>query len=247
LELLTRLSLLIFLCLPLYVCSFDPQKLQAYEIPPDHPVKSFLDQLFKKSRFIKNPDTLSRAGFTCSGPRKHTGLIVARHPDTPGYIFKIYTDVQEFHKRAFEYDLWMLRIEGARRIRDYIDARGWNSDFKVPYKWIYIIPKGTTRAEGYYEKRTILVEEDMELLKEKKNLERWRSDAVTPELLDKVYAILTDIGLRDCAKPDNIPFSVDGRIAFIDTQTHDAPEVPYHRLLNYLSKPNRQYWKSLTK
>lgn len=246
-ELLIRLTLLVSFCLPLYVFSFDSQKFKDYELPQDHPVKSFLDRLFQKSRFIKNPDTLNRAGFTCSGPRKHTGLIVAKHPETPGYIYKIYTDVQEFHKRAPEYELWLLRIEGARRIRDYIDARGWNSDFKVPYKCVYVIPKGTSRADGYYEKRTILVEEDMELLKEKKNLERWRSDAVTPELLDKVYAILTDIGLRDCAKPDNIPFSVDGRIAFIDTQTFGAPEVPYHRLEHYLNKSNRQYWKALTK
>ena len=238
--------MLTLLWIPFCIQAIDYQKIAPHELPQDHPVKPFLDRLFKKSRFIKNPDTLKRAGFDFSGPRKHTGLIVAKHQQTPGYIYKIYTDVQEFYRRVPEYDLWLLRIEGVRRIREYIDARGWNSDFKVPYKWIYVIPKNTTRAEGYYEKFTILVEEDMELLKEKHNVERWGSSAVTPELLQKVYAIITDIGLRDCAKPDNIPFSTDGRIAFIDTQTFDISEIPYHRLLHYLNKSNRQYWKALT-
>lgn len=237
--------------LPLFaqaaLSSSDTQAIRPYELPSGHLVRAHLDKLFKKSRFIKNIETLDRAGFTFPGPRKHTGLIVAKHAKTPGYIYKIYTDVQEFYKREPEYRLWLLRIEGATRIRNYVDRHQWNDHFKVPQKWIYIIPKGTARADGYYEKQTILVEEDMGLLSEKKNLQVWKGDSISKTLLEQVYHIITDLGLRDCAKPDNIPFSLDGRIAFIDTQTFDEPPIPYQRLTHYLNKSNQKYWKSLTK
>lgn len=249
-RLIKKTAVLIF-CLPLLIFAELPSKareaIRPHELPVDHAVRSLLNKLFKKSRVIKNPESLERAGFNISGPRKFTGLIVAKHDKTPGYIYKIYTDIQEYYKNVPEYKVWLMRIEGARRIREYVEERQWGDQFKVPQKWIYIIPEGSYVDKGYYVKETVLVEEDMDLLSKKDNLKMWKGDFVTPALLDQIYSILKDIGLLDCAKPDNIPFSTDLKIAFIDTQTFDASIVSYERLTPFLNKPNKKHWRHLIK
>lgn len=221
------------------------QAIHPYELEKNHPVRKHLDSLFRKSRVITSLESLKKAGFKCQGPRKHTGLIVAKHKKTPGYIYKIYTDVQEFYKRVPEYQLWLLRVEGAKRIREYVALHQWEDLFKVPTKWIYIIPESSKEANGYYVKYTMLVEEDMRLRSASKNEEMWKGDGISHDLLHRLYRIITDLGLRDCAKCDNIPFCRDGKIAFIDTQTFDAPPVSYQRLTPKLNRTNRQYWQEL--
>lgn len=241
---------LLFISLAITLQADLPQdvkgNLHVHELPVDHPVRLYLNGLFKKSRFIANVDALKKAGFSCQGPRKHTGLIVAKHSKTPGFIYKIYTDVQEYYKSVPEYQLWLLRIEGARRIREYINERGWNDQFSVPQKWIYIIPESSSNDRGYYIKQTLLVEQDMKLRSDKKNLEIWKGEGISTTLLNQLYQIITDLGLRDCAKPDNIPFCYNGKIAFIDTQTFASPPVSYWRLSRSLSKSNRKFWINLT-
>lgn len=215
-----------------------------YLLPANHPVKAKLDKLFASSRAIFNLDTLKEAGFNKSKPRKFTKLIVTKHEKFPGYIFKIYLDAQRPHKDLSEYQYWLLRIEGANKIRQMISDNHLEAVFKVPQKWIYVLPKKHLPAKGYYTKYTILVEEDMDILPNQENKELWASDKVTHEQLDKLFLILKEIGLIDCAKIDNIPFCRDGRIAFIDTQSHGM-EVEFENLCYYLSKSNKEYWKSI--
>ncbi len=139
-----------------------------------------------------------------------------------------------------------MRIEGAKRIRKYIEEHQLEAYFKVPQKWIYVIPKQYEKGKDYYLKYTILVEEDMELLPKNGNLKMWQSDQVTSHLLQEVYLIIKKLGLRDCAKPDNIPFSSDFRIAFIDTQTFGESSIPYQRLLPFLNTKNKKYGSILS-
>lgn len=238
------------LFLPALICGELSQKeLQAltpHELPLGHPVRVHLDKLFKKKSIIKNVNALKEAGFDYAGPRKHTGLIVASHFKTPGFIYKIYTDVQEYYKNRTEHELWLMRIEGVRRIREYIQDRHLVHLFKVPRKWVYIIPASMQNKTVPYPKHTILVEEQMDILSEKKNLEKWKSKELKQSLLNELYQLITLIGLRDCAKPDNIPFCKDGRIAFIDTQTFDENPVSYYRLSRSLSESNKKFWINLT-
>lgn len=215
-----------------------------YLMADEHPIKASLDRLFSSSRVILNLKTLKKAGFDKAKPRKFTDLIVTTHPNFPGYIFKLYLDAQRYHKGLPEHHYWILRIQGAEKIRKEIAVLGLNNIFKVPKKWIYALPTHPKIASGYLTKYYILVEEDMELLSSKKNKARWASDNVPQTTLKNLLKILKKIGLKDCLKPDNIPFSKDGRIAFIDTQTFDE-KVDFKRLIPHLSKNNQTYWKSL--
>jgi hypothetical protein len=217
-----------------------------YLLPHDHPITPVLDHLFSSSRAILNLVALKQAGFAESKPRKFTKLIVTTHPACPGYIFKLYLDAQRYYKDLPEHHYWILRIQGANKIRRELKAQGIEHLFKVPQKWIYALPAHPQPPSGYYTKYYILVEEDMELFSKDDNERLWASSLVTFELLDHLYAILKKIGLRDCAKPDNIPFSLDGRIAFVDTQTFGSKKVRYKKLNPYLSPSNYAYWKTIT-
>lgn len=216
-----------------------------YLLPEHHPVKASLDRLFSENRVILNLKNLQKAGFNKVKPRKFTKLIVTKHPDFPGYVFKLYLDAQGFHKDLPEYHYWILRIQGVEKIRQEIAVRGLEHYFKVPKKWIYALPRKPVPPKGYANKHYILVEEDMDILANEENKELWKSDYVTRDLLNELYGILKTVGLHDCAKPDNIPFARDGRIAFIDTQSHGM-EVEYKKLNPFLSKENLIYWKTLT-
>lgn len=219
--------------------------LAPYMLPDDHPIKPILDAIFAADRVTFNLDSMRKAGFDKCAPREFTKIIVTRHPALPGYIFKLYLDAQRFHKDLPEYALWTMRIKGAEKIRQEIFAHNLEDTFKVPQKWIYALPTDNLPPEGYYTKYYILVEEDMEILSDKENKAYWASDSVTEELLLEVYKIIKKLGLSDCAKPDNIPFSRDGRIAFIDTQTYGEKSIKFKKLTPFLSKRNQAYWKEI--
>lgn len=220
------------------------QYVSPYLLPDDHPVRPKLDRIFSASRVLLNIETMKKAGFINPVPRKYTKLIVTKHPDIKGYIIKAYLDAQRYYKDKPEYYFWIKRASGAEAIREWIEEHYLNHVFKVPKKWIYALPAQPCPPNGYYPKNFILVEEDMNL--DKKNEEKWKSNLVAEELLIQVYSILSDLGLSDCAKPDNIPFCKDGRIAFIDTQSHHQWPVRYEKLTRYLSADMKKFWKRLT-
>lgn len=219
------------------------QELAPYLIPENHIAKSALDAIFGGSRVIKNQDSLIQAGFKKTKPAEITGLIVTTHPSLPGYIFKIFTDSVKLLKVKTEYELWIRRITGANLIREAIFSRSLSSKMKVPHKWIYILPYLPTNKS--YPKSTILIEEDMDLLSEEANLAFWKSDSITAELLKDLFFIIKDLGLDDCLRPDNIPFSHDGRLSFVDTESYYSNKVKFKKLTPYLSKKNQGVWKSL--
>jgi hypothetical protein len=230
-----------FICPSLEALESIPE---AYLLPNNHPIKPVLDQIFSATRAILNLKTLEKAGFIYSKPRKFTNLIIARHPLLPGYIFKLYLDAQRYHKEKPEEYFWMLRIQGANLVRHEIEANHLQEWVKVPQKWIYTLPKKPKAPKGYLAKESILVEEDMQLLASEDNEVIWKSAYVTPQHLEALYLILKNVGLSDCAKPDNMPFSYDGRVAFIDTQTHGR-SVPYDQLAHWLSSENELFWEQL--
>lgn len=223
------------------------EELEPHFLPADHPAKAKLDAIFTKSRATLTPRTLEKAGFIKPKPRKWTHVIVTKHPDIEGMIFKIYTDAQRHYSDQLEHVFWMLRITGAQMIREMIAEKGWEGRYKVPQKWIYPLPAEPSPSSAYHRKNFILIEEDMNLYSTDDNDDMWGGENVTEELLGQVYEILSELGLKDCAKPDNIPFSKDGRIAFIDTQTFNSWPVQYKKMTPFLSKPMQLTWKQLIK
>lgn len=215
-----------------------------YLMPEDHPIKPQLDALFRRSRAIFNLRTLEAAGFNKSKPRKFTKLIVTSHVQFPGYIFKLYLDTQRYYKESYEHEQWIMRVQGVEKVRAQIAARGLEWAFKAPKKWIYALPSTPEPSSDFPSKHYILVEEDMELFSDEENAAIWASNDVSPALLDGLFQLLQAVGLDDCLKPDNLPFSKDGRVAFIDTQS-TGQTVHYKRLLPFLSPDNQRYWKSI--
>jgi hypothetical protein len=219
---------------------------EVYEflIPDTLEIKHQLDNMFKANRAILNSRSLMKAGFTNAKPRKFTRIIVTTHKQFPGYIFKIYLDAQRYKSDEPEQIIFLNRVKGALAITKFVADNNLSHLFKVPKKWIYLIPKKPGTKDFAY-KNFILVEEDMQLLDKDANVKAWKSSKVTEELLAGLYQILKEIGLRDCAKIDNIPFSEDGKVAFIDTQSHGFKSVPFKRLKKALTPEMQEFWDSL--
>lgn len=232
---------------PKHVSEETWKRLKPYFLPLDHPIRPCLEKIFSETRVTLSIKSLKKAGFIHPRPRKWTHLIVTKHPEVPGYVFKIYLDAQRYFKQKPEYTHWLERIHGVLAIENEIQTHNWEHTFKVPKKWIYPLPKEPSPPKDFMRKNFILVEEDMNIFDEEANNDKWKSDWVTTEKLDALYSILEGLGLRDCAKPDNIPFSKDGKIAFVDTQTFDSWPVNYKKLIPYLTPKMQSYWKQLTK
>jgi len=223
------------------------QKLVAsYLMTEDHPIKAKLDACFEKSRVTFNLESLKKAGFKSSFPRKYTRLIVTKHPKFPGYIFKLYLDVQRYHSDEFEFVQWASRVEGGNKIREYIQTTQTADFFCVPEAWIYQLPKKPKCPEGYMPKDYILVEQEMNLIASKENEQLWKSNEIGEETLENLFFLVRNIGLEDCLKPDNLPFTDEGRIAFIDTESY-GKKVKFKHLIPFLSDNNQHYWKKLIK
>lgn len=222
-------------------------EVEPYLIEETDPVKEILDEIFTPFRAILTDKSLKKAGFTNAVPRKWTHVIVTTHPRLPGYVIKLYLDVQRYFKQVPEYVHWIQRIQGRNLIEQLLDQNGWNHLFKVPKKWIYVLPAKPLPPKEFIRKNFLLIEEDMEILADNENHEAWNGEKVTQEFLDIFYTLLETGGLRDMAKPANAPFCKDGKIAFIDTQGFYDWPVSYYKLHSFLSPEMLKHWKKLTK
>ena len=222
------------------------ERIGPYLMPENHPIKTKLDTFFTQSRWTFNEKTMEAGGFLNVHPQKFSRAIVTKHPEFSGYVFKVYLDTQRYYLDLPEGEIWARRAEGANCVREVIERMGVHAMMKAPVKWIYRLPDQPKVPKGYIPKRFILVQEDMELVSNEENRKLWKSDFITPELLDKVHYVIKEVGLLDCANVNNIPFSVDGKIAFIDTQTHHATKVFWDSLNRHLNEENRRYWKEIT-
>lgn len=208
-------------------------------LPNTHPAKGKLDQLFKKQRYISSLETLKKGGFDVRGPGSGKTL-VAKHKKVPYVLLKIFPDDEPIN----ELKQFMKRINGAQVARDIIGKYQFEWLFKVPRKWIYILPQEPL-ATGPYPKNLILVVEDMEILQKADNYPKWKSGAMTKKKLDAIYILLTEGGFNDLPLAFNIPFCKDGLIAIVDTEDYHKWPIPYDRLYKYLSDKMADYWREL--
>ena len=223
----------------------DWTRIQAYKIPEGHPAKKKLDQICSKARVFADLDALIAAGFDKAKPQHRTEIIVTRHPEIPGYVIKAYLDDQKWHSDNPEHYYWLKRVEGSRRIQRTIDENNYGHLLKVPKKWIYQLPKKPAADPKEVERYFILVEEDMNIHSDRKSAQLWKTVA-TEELLTAMKVVLAKDMFFDCAKPANCPFSKDGKVALVDTQSFDKKVVKFFKLNHVLSKPMRKFWRKIT-
>lgn len=224
------------------------ERVEAYLLPLDHPLKEKLDTIFSKGIVLEGMKSLVAAGFQKTKPQPTTKLIFTRHPLFPGYVFKLYLNEQKFFYKRPEYETWIQRVRGVRLLEAEISQKGWQAYFKVPQKWIYPLPeKIFAMMKGRWVKRFILVEEEMDILTSNENRRCWHDGTIKTERVDQLYYLVTRVGLRGGCKLDNIPLCRDGRIAFIDTENHFSWPVPYYRLYSHVQGKMAKHWKKLVK
>lgn len=220
------------------------EKIKPYLLPTDHPAKTALDEIFNHYRATSSHKEMKRAGFSFKLPRGDRRATVAKHKKIKGYLIKTYLDTQNTDGK--EWKAWIQRIKGAECIQASIDKHGFNHLAKTPKKWIYPLPTVTTGEEGPFRKNFILVVENMHILSNTKNRIKYQ-ESINKERMKALYILLTENLLIDSIYLDNIPFSKDGKIAFIDTEHYLTTLRPLklHRMTKFFSPIMQEYWEQL--
>lgn len=233
--------------LPLRKDETIDELIEPFRMKDNHPLKKKLDRLFGQMRVTSGRLSLVMAGFEDKEPEPATKIIVTRHREMKGYIFKIYTDdYMGYHHGEPEVFTFLRRARGAKIVRDEIVKQNLGKYYKAPQKWIYVLPATPGPvwpqhiARGY-----ILVEEEMDLLDRVSMKKKWKDGTMTKDDLDRLFNFITRLGLRGCCKYDNVPICHDGRIAFIDTENNLRWPIAYHRFLRSLEGEMLQYWEQI--
>lgn len=221
------------------------EQIVPFLVPEDSELKEKLDAIFEDNRPTLSENSMEKAGFTSGKPREFSRVVVTKHSSLPGYVFKIYLDKDKYKPDERAQFFLIKRVYAAEAIRNKIEENNLQAYLKVPKKWIYLLPESKKPSKKYSYKSFILVEEDMNILDKKANKRAWKSSKVTEQALVGLYDIVRDIGLADCIKIDNIPFSEDGKIAFIDTEAYGYEDVKFKRLKKSLPHKLRSFWRKL--
>ena len=215
--------------------------MERYLLPLDHPLKSQLDAIFSQFRVLESKHTLQAAGFEIIAAMPGSFVIVAKHPAMPGYVFKMYLDSEERCKDGVPNCLWLARrCAGAQKIRKVISAKKIRH-FVVPDKWLYVLPLFPV-ATGPYPQPVILIATDMKLASERLTTRAWKT-FVRKKHLDELYAIIRH-GYGSVALVRNIPYTLDGKFAFTDTE-YPIRKFKFERVKQSLSEDMQRYWDQL--
>ncbi len=227
-----------------YVTESIWNEVRPYLLPENHPVKPKLDRMFSARRVTLSSRTFKRAGFPRSRIGRVSHVMASNHPELLGYYIKAFADTDLKIKE--DWKKWIIRIQGAHSIRKCIERHGYQAKFKVPNKWIYPLPPEPSppHSNQCLRKNFILVAEDMKIYDQESNKKRYKTK-MTTELLNNLYTILQEEGLFDSVYAFNVPFSKDGKLAFVDTEHHHRWPVPFYKLNKYFSSHMAKYWKYL--
>lgn len=228
-----------------YVTKKERSAVTPYLLPYEHPVREKLDLIFYRSRATKDINSLVEAGFIVLKQKDRSFIVVATHPDIPGYLFKLHLDSELRLKRGKPGWYWFSkRVEGARDIARVISKKKLNL-VRVPQKWLYPLPvhPDAPASEAYTRKNIILVAEYVPLLSKQQNLDAFKTQ-ITRKHLDQIYTVLRKCG-GSSIRPDNIPFDTQGRASFIDTE-YPGATTRWGDLNRFLNDDMEAYWKKIT-
>ncbi len=173
----------------------------SHELQKKHPLHNTLSTLFNDPTIAASRPLLEKAGFRLYA-HNHRGIVIAEHPHLKGYLLKFFiNDVPQILQRHNLEE----RVAGSRALRSYIRAHTLTK-IVVPQKWLFTLTDGTP----------ILVVEKIDIIESSDALVRaYRS--IDPSLLDELCQVVKQFrGLDSVLK--NMPFTKEGKIAFIDTE-----------------------------
>lgn len=205
-------------------------------MPFDDPARLDLDALFRDENMFDSRRAWDAAGFRVVSRDNDGKIMVARHPQVAGLLFKKYVDDVDQKEQTKNYE---RRLEGSRRLRAFADSKQL-ARIVVPHKWILKLPSSFSRKET----SQVLVVEQIELLDDRQTKAAYHS--LDPGLLVELCTVLHRFrGMDSIAK--NLPFTVDGRIALIDTEHWDrsTSKSYLHRVGEYLSSDRKKLAKKI--
>ncbi len=232
----------------------NKKKINPYLLPENHPMTAPLNAIFMVYQVLDDLNTFIQAGFIPLYYNEPSAFVVARHPLLPGYIVKAYLDSQQQLKDDLTgFEKLAARCKGAANVRHLITKKNLHH-FSVPDKWIYPLanrqppPVTSAKAEeniSRADRQTIiLLETDMQLVSHAESQYVWKN-IVTTEILDELYCILSH-GFASCNLPLNIPYTISGKFACIDTE-YPQRIMKYSDIQPYLSDEMYHYWTKLVK
>ena len=187
-----------------------------YLLPEYLPVKAVLDQIFSSNRVLLGETSLKKAGFKILSKSKFSKTIVAKHSKLKGYLVKLFTDKQNI----MDWSRFKKRILGALQTKAYVDSHGYGNCWKCPENG-YILCLRSLLLPCSTIGKILSLWWKICTLGSTENKAKWRSPAVTQDLLIALCKTLHANGLWDSALPKNIPFSEDGKIAPLDTECYN--------------------------
>lgn len=197
-----------------------------YLLPDDHPLKQSIKEIFLSSKILKNQTTFSRGGFTIISDRKRNGMKVVSHPKAPGYLFKFFLDSDQFFSYRRQRNNFIRRCQGAQLVQQQINEQNIQH-FCVPAKWIVEID----------ETHIVLVVERINICSEKATKAAWKTQ-ITPQALDELYLLLNTLPISR-RLDENLPYTKEGKFAFIDTEARHKKFLSVQR---FLSPSMKKYW-----
>jgi hypothetical protein len=221
-------------------------KIADYLIPLNHPVKATLDSIFSQSRVLENERTLVAAGFdVLVPPLASSYIIVARHPEMPGYVFKLHLDSETRSRKQLPHWIWLVgRCAEAKKIRKTIKRKNIRY-FSVPDKWIFV-PPFYPYSNALNPQPIIIVETDMELVSKEETEQMWKKRIKRKHLDELHYIIKHGYGGNSVLYlVNNVPFTKNNTFAFIDTEGPQSDHLNLKFIKRYLSKEMQDYWDCL--
>ena len=221
-----------------------------YLMMDDHPAKAILDEIFS-TRVSTNLRTLRKAGFQDIKLRRR-GMVFARHPSVPGYVFKMYCDYtghsySEFEKtfrKQDEHIEFVGRLQKRNQIAEIIECQQFE-EFILPKKWIYAIPTETNpkKTHTMVKKFYLILAEDLDILDGNTCFRMW-DENVDREFVYHFFIVYKEARLQDFGPP-NQSFTKSGHLAFIDTKAWPDETFKVVRTPFFLRGELREYWKQL--
>lgn len=209
----------------------------SHMLPRKHALRPILDKIFHSPRVMKNATSFAKAGFITIDIRHHNHMRVARHPELPGYLVKLFLHSESpKSKKAMNNMNFRQRCASADIIRRLITKHAI-THFTVPDKWVYAPPFSKKRTGP---RSLVLVVTDMNIVSYKETEKAWKTE-ITPEHLRELILIKRKVSLSQTI-PENIPYTKEGTFAFIDTEKRT-----WHtqKMGQYFSTDMQTYWQTL--
>ncbi len=224
----------IFICVlstlgPLCAISED------YLLPKNHSIQKTLPSLFKDPNMFDSTDHWRAAGFNVLN-RANRGLMVARHPSIPNFLFKKF---QNHISNSEQTDNYLRRITGAEKLGQFI-RRNQLKNIIVPRKWLYQLPKKFDKGGKSY----ILIVEEIDICGGERDPGgeiAHRYARIDYEILKELCLVVYHFRGLDSVLL-NMPFTYHGKIAFIDTERWKRKREGYLKyVMPYLSEEKKRY------